>query len=228
MPRTPSGHAPANDPFVITVGYLDDNATAATGDDSLCEISSHGKTQDGFAKPDVVAPGRKVASTLASGTPVLKQEMPDRVTADGTHFRLSGTSMAAPVVGGIAALLLERNPSLKPDDIKAILTGSAQHYPGQPDQPGAVNAVKAMQMAVAHSWRPSQPVLSLPGYSASLGIGTVLWDGSRWSMASWDGSRWSTTVWNGSRWTAPTGTGRAGAPPEPSSPHLLRGLLGRR
>src|SRR6185436_19438644 len=164
--------------------------------------SSHGKTQDGFAKPDVVAPGRKVVSTLASGSPILQDEMPDRVTPDGTHFRLSGTSMAAPVVSGMAALLLERNPSLTPDDIKAILTGSAQHYPGQPDAAGAVNAAKAMQMASAHTWKVNQPVLSLPGYNVSLGIGGALWDGSRWSVATWDGSRWTTVMWDGSRWTA--------------------------
>jgi len=195
-------YAPANDPYVITVGCLDDNQTASTAaDDSLCPISSRGITEDGFAKPDVVAPGRKVVSALASGNPVLAQLYPTRITPDGKHIRLSGTSMSTPVVSGVVALLLERFPNLTPDQIKNVLTGSALPYPGEPDHAGAVNAVQALAKAPTATSAPNMGLAGLPGINLTTGFGSVLWDGSRWSAATWDGSRWSSTSWDGSRWS---------------------------
>jgi len=58
--------APANDPFVISVGATDDMATATTTDDRLAAFSSYGTTVDGIRKPDLVAPGRHIVSTLSS------------------------------------------------------------------------------------------------------------------------------------------------------------------
>jgi len=196
-------YAPANDPYVITVGCLDDNLTAnTTADDSLCPISSRGVTQDGFAKPDVIAPGRKVSSTLATGLPVLAQLYPDRITADGKHLRLSGTSMATPIVAGTVALLLQRYPNLTPDQIKRILSTTALPYPGEPDHAGVINAVAAMAKAPSAVTAPNLGVANLPGLNLSTGLGTVLFDGSRWTNASWDGSRWTNATWTGSRWTS--------------------------
>src|ERR687885_455796 len=89
-------YAPANDPFVITVGCLDDNQTAASSDDSLCPISSRGVTEDGFAKPDLVAAAQRRGGALAPGIrargPLRAGGSRDRITADGEHIRLSGTS----------------------------------------------------------------------------------------------------------------------------------------
>ncbi|HLZ26687.1 MAG TPA: S8 family peptidase [Chloroflexota bacterium] len=196
-------YAPGNDPYVITVGCLDDNLTASTtADDSLCPISSRGLTQDGFAKPDVIAPGRKVTSTLASGNPVLAQEYPERITPDGRHLRMSGTSMATPVVSGTVALLLERFPNLTPDQIKNILTSSAGSYPGEPDHAGAVNALAAFTRAPSASSAPNMGVAALPGLNLATGFGSVLFDGSRWVSSTWDGSRWVSSTWDGSRWVA--------------------------
>src|ERR687886_325218 len=141
-------YAPANDPFVITVGCLDDNQTAAPEDDSLCPISSRGVTQDGFAKPDLVAPGRKIESALSSGIngqgSILAGEFPDRITADGEHIRLSGTSMAAPQVTAAIALLLQRHGGLLPNQVRQLLVNTASTYPGQPDQAGVLNIPAAL------------------------------------------------------------------------------------
>jgi serine protease AprX len=201
-------YAPANDPYVITVGCLDDNQTGNTGaDDSLCPISSRGVTEDGFSKPDVVAPGRKVVSALASGNPVLAQQYPDRITSDGKHIRLSGTSMSTPVVSGMVALLLERYPTLTPDQIKNLLTTTAVAYPGEPDHAGAVNAVTALAKAPTATSAPNVGLAGLIGINLKTGFGSVLWDGSRWSSATWDGSRWSSAVWDGSRWSTATWDG---------------------
>jgi serine protease AprX len=196
-------YAPANDPYVITAGCLDDNLTAnTTADDSLCPISSRGVTQDGFAKPDVIAPGRKITSTLAAGVPVLAQEYPDRITLDGKHIRLSGTSMATPVVSGTVALLLQRFPNLTPDQIKGILTSTAVAYPGEPDHAGVVNALAALNKAPNPPSTPNTGVATLPGLNFATGLGSVLFDGSRWASGSWDGSRWVTSMWDGSRWVS--------------------------
>src|SRR5579859_1152844 len=195
-------YAPGNDPYVISVGCLDDNRTASTSaDDSLCPISSRGLTQDGFAKPDVIAPGRKVESTLASGNPVLAQEYPERITADGRHLRMSGTSMATPIVAGTVALLLERYPNLTPNQIKGVLTGTALPYPGQPDKAGVVNARRALDKAPTAASGPNQGVTALPGLNVLAGLGSVLWNGSRWTTGTWDGSSWTNAAWDGSRWT---------------------------
>ena len=59
-------YPPANDPFVITVGATDDQATASLADDVVSPFSAYGTTPDGVAKPDLVAPGRNVISLLAS------------------------------------------------------------------------------------------------------------------------------------------------------------------
>src|SRR5439155_7291548 len=125
---------PGDDPYAITVGALDDNETITTDDDALPMWSSRGPTSaDGIAKPDLVAPGRKMVSLRAPGS-TLDLLYPERRIAGtdaGTpaYFRMSGTSMAAPVVTGIVALMLERNPSLTPAQVKHRLLESASPLP---------------------------------------------------------------------------------------------------
>jgi serine protease AprX len=75
--------SPANDPFVLTVGATDDKGTPATADDSLATFSSYGTSVDGLAKPDLVAPGRHIVSTLSSPTAPLALSFPTRVLGGG-------------------------------------------------------------------------------------------------------------------------------------------------
>src|SRR5207247_4300834 len=86
--------------------------------------------QDGFSKPDLVAPGRRIVATLSSKTDPLALQFPDRVTSNGLYIRLSGTSAAAPVVSGVAALLLQAKPSLTPGQVKWLLQRTAKTVPG--------------------------------------------------------------------------------------------------
>jgi serine protease AprX len=203
-------YAPGNDPYAITVGCLDDNQTAAGTDDSLCPISSRGLTEDGFAKPDLVASGRKVVSALSRGIDgrgsVVGAEFSDRITADGRHVRMSGTSMSAPMVTGAIALLLERHGGLQPNQIKQLLVQSATAYPGEPDKAGALNIAAAL---VASDHPPTNTYQPLPvdGTAPATGSVTVLWDGSRWASTYWDGSRWASTYLDGSRWAGATWDG---------------------
>ena len=62
------GYAPGNDPYAVTVGAVDDQATKATRDDQIATWSSRGTTQDGFAKPELYAPGAHIVANLAPGS----------------------------------------------------------------------------------------------------------------------------------------------------------------
>ncbi|HEV7663920.1 MAG TPA: ice-binding family protein [Chloroflexota bacterium] len=195
-------YAPGNDPLVITVGCLDDNQTAGSGDDSLCVISSHGATEDGFSKPELVAPGRKIVSTLATGIngqPVaLAKAFPERITADGKHIRLSGTSMSAPMVTGAVALLLARRAGLTPDQVKQLLVGTATAYPGQADRAGELNIVSLLQANVPPG--VVQTPTPISGSVAPAGRVTLLWDGTRWADTYWSSAHWDTAHWDTAHW----------------------------
>src|SRR5205807_977838 len=99
-------YAPANDPFVITVGALDQHMTSDPSDDTVPSWSAYGMTMDGFSKPDVSAPGRYMISTVPMSA-AIPQTVPDRVVAPG-YMWMSGTSFATPAVSAAAAQILAR------------------------------------------------------------------------------------------------------------------------
>ena len=124
--------SPANGPFVITVGAVRDPANGlATSrtDDTIASYSSKGPSMiDHVVKPDLVAPGNlMVARTVFPST--LTTLLPGNITTftgnSGNFFKLSGTSMAAPVVAGAAALLIQKDSKLTPDQVKARLMKTA-------------------------------------------------------------------------------------------------------
>jgi serine protease AprX len=121
--------SPGIDPYAITVGATDDNGTITPRDDTLAPFSSWGSAESN-AKPDLVAPGRRIVSLRVQGS-ALDLLYPDRLVVlpnGSTYLRLSGTSMATPVVAGAVALLLQRRPNLSPDQVKALLVGATQPY----------------------------------------------------------------------------------------------------
>jgi serine protease AprX len=113
-------YAPANDPYVITVGAVDEQGTAAVTDDTIPTWSSRGRTQDGFAKPDVLAPGAHIVGPLAPGSDFAA--LCPTCVVDGGYIRLSGTSMAAPIVAGVVADVLSVHPGWTPDQVKGALS----------------------------------------------------------------------------------------------------------
>lgn len=122
--------SPANDPLVITVGAMKTMGTPTRGDDLIASYSSKGPSGvDEVVKPDLVAPGNKITSLLAGPAATLAREYPGNVLSGYPpgqgYMTLSGTSMAAAVVSGAAALLLEKEPALTPDLVKIRLMKTA-------------------------------------------------------------------------------------------------------
>ena len=125
--------SPGNHPRVITVGAMKTLGTVAREDDQIASYSSKGPTIiDYIAKPDIVAPGNRVASLLASRgslnsaypanlIPVSYYKTTGNTNTSSVYFRMSGTSVATPVVSGAVALMLQKDPTLSPDTVKARL-----------------------------------------------------------------------------------------------------------
>ncbi|MDQ0418817.1 serine protease AprX [Croceifilum oryzae] len=133
-PKPGTISSPGHDPLILTVG-------AAYHEVAM--FSSRGPTKDGWMKPDLYAPGTDIISLNVPGSE-LELQFLDRCV-DDHYLRLSGTSMATPYVAGICALLLEENPNLTPNDLKAILTSTAKEISGE--LAGNVCAVAAVELA---------------------------------------------------------------------------------
>ena len=123
---------PGNDPNVITVGALDTHDTAVRSDDTVARFSSRGPTRfDLVLKPDLVAPGTRVVSAEAAGSYLSKTYSQRHVSGSGAtaYMQLSGTSMAAGVVSGTVALLLEGRPKLSPRVASMIFHATSDFLP---------------------------------------------------------------------------------------------------
>ena len=126
--------APGNAPWVLTVGAYSHMGTPDPGDDRVAGYSSRGPTAFDFAaKPDLVAPGTRIVSLNDNGSALALRNPEDLVAGTGggayPYLTLSGTSMAAPVVSGVVARMLQANPGLTPNAVKAVLQYTATVTP---------------------------------------------------------------------------------------------------
>lgn len=138
--------SPGNHPSVITVGATDDRRTILLQDDQVAHFSSRGPTLDGITKPDILAPGTNIISLRSQGSFLDSWLVSNRIGND--YFYLSGTSMSTPMVAGVCALLLTKNPNLTPDEVKQCLLYSAitLHHPENFQGKGQVNAQRALKL----------------------------------------------------------------------------------
>ena len=141
--------SPGNAPSAITVGAVDTRLTDGRWDDTVARFSSRGPTwYDGYAKPDVVAPGSALVSTMTETSQILYDNPQLQVESGDLegmpHVRLSGTSMAAGVTTGVVAQMIEaqrrrfgHDAALTPNAVKAILHYTALDMGRDPLTQGA-------------------------------------------------------------------------------------------
>jgi serine protease AprX len=196
-------YAPANDPLVFTVGAFDTMDTSGPGDDTLSTWSSSGTTVDGFAKPDLVAPGRHIAAPLPSGT-TLDAHAPTANRVASGYASINGTSFAAPQVAGAAAIIFERHPDYSPDNVKWVLIAKQGAKPRN-SKIGALSLSSSYNLAGTPG-RANQGVPALvcaPGTTCVSGSTVASsWDSSSWTSYSWNSYSWNTSSWNTSSWTS--------------------------
>jgi hypothetical protein len=213
LPQYGAIGSPGNAPWVITVGASSHNGTVLRQDDTIAAFSSRGPTMYDFgAKPDLVAPGYGVVSL--SDPVSLFYTTKSNFLLDGKvstsyspYLTLSGTSMATPVVAGTVALMLQANPSLTPNLVKAILQFTSQEYPGYDaltQGAGFLNARGAVALAeYFHRAEPGSEYPSMNGWSRQ-----IFWGNKRvrGGVLTPGGTAWGADVTWGNLVT-PTGAG---------------------
>jgi serine protease AprX len=186
-------YAPGNDPFVITVGGVDDKDTADTSDDTAASWSSTGTTKDGHAKPELLAPGAHMVSTLARDSDIT--ELCSTCVVNRKYFRMGGTSMATGVATGAVALLLAQHPNWTPNQVKSALLNNLRQVPGV----GMELDVEAANAATKKELKNSNEFKANTYLDTATGL--IDYSRSSWSRSSWSRSSWSRSSWSRSSWS---------------------------
>ena len=216
-PTGPTGvvYSPANDPFVITVGASSTRNTVSTSDDYAAPWSAWGYTGEGFLKPELAAPGRWMRGAVPSAA-TMKLGFADR-SLGPDYMWMSGTSFAAPVVSGLVATILSRNPSWTPDQVKGALMLSAKvpsgYTPGEAFGVGLANGAAAL--ATSGTANPNAGLNAFVDTNSETGLkafdGTAWydeasenasWNSASWSSASWSSASWSSASWSSASWSS--------------------------
>jgi serine protease AprX len=219
-------YAPGNDPFALTVGATDTNGTADSSDDTLTAWSSYGATLDGYAKPDVVAPGRRIMSYLERDSVLGTQAPADDWSTKHDYAGASGTSFSAPQVAGAAAIVFQAHPTWTPGQVKWVLEHTARavagsaageldvnaavNYQGTPPD---ANAGLAASTFGFDAWVNDQLNGNHSGWKQAT-WNQATWNGNSWKpddwhQATWNSNAWSQATWNQSTWNQATWNGYA-------------------
>jgi serine protease AprX len=217
-------YAPANDPYVITVGAVDDQGNKGTGNDLMTSWSSRGATQDGFVKPDVLAPGAHIVSTIAPNS-AYTQLCPSCMT-DGSYFKVGGTSMAAAIVSGEVADTLQAYPNWTPNQVKAQVVnrsrpvrnwkadlidgnGTVQNNADNDVMGGEISLDKVLGNPLTTTANSGlTPNDLIDPATGQIDYSRASWSRASWSdaadplRASWSRASWSRASWSRASWSA--------------------------
>ena len=221
----------ANDLRVLSFLAEGVDVLVSTDHDFVTDYTSCG-TRDRHV--DLVAPGRSIRSLRAPGS-TADLDHPGARVGD-RFFKGSGTSQAAAVVSGAAALLVSQRPDITPDQVKAIFMDHAQPLRGQSSLcqgAGELKLRKVRDAATPSADQTHTPATGLGSLDASRGSirlesdGQVLdgeqdifgqefngneWVtasalGTSWSAGDWNGTSWSGTSWSGTSWSGTSWSG---------------------
>ncbi len=222
---------PALDPYVIAVGGAGPDFKSSIG----WRVPNWSSKGDDIRNPDLVAPGEAILSLVTSGS-YLADTYP-RATCTGSDGRLylrgSGTSQAAAVVAGAAALLLEQRPGLTPNQVKKLLTSTATSMsdsgtprPASQQGHGMLNVGRALNTAtpsLVESAQVFQPAVGTGSLEASRGsyhVGATgdqltgeltafggSFDSTAHTIAQAIGTAWTNQIWVGGTWVGGTWSG---------------------
>ena len=203
-------YPPANDPFVITVGATDDRGTRAISDDVIAPFSAYGVTEAGTTKPEIVAPGANIIAYLPENAKTTIGNTHGSNQVNASYFRMSGTSMSAPMVAGAAALLLQDEPALTPDQVKYRLMATANKtWPGYSATTAGAGyldvyaAVKGTTTESANNGLQASQLLwtgSAPAVWGSVNWNSVNWNSVNWNSVNWNSVNWNSVNWNSDYW----------------------------
>jgi serine protease AprX len=211
---------PAVNPYVMAVSAVDHKGTEKRDDDAVASFSNRGNPT---RRPDLAAPGRSIVGLRAPGSYIDTHYPSGLVSGDTAQrlFRGSGTSQAAAVVSGAAALLLQERPSLTPDQVKRLFTSTADKMPqGDTIAQGAgqldiKQAVETGAPSYRQTWTVGSGTGTLEGargtsHVADMDTGEELrgeldimgqtWHGRAWADDTWAGRAWAGENWNGRAW----------------------------
>ena len=205
---TPSGvpYAPGNDPFVITVGATDIGTSAAASDDTVAPFSAYGYTPDGFAKPELGAPGRYMVGPVPVGAQLMSMKPANVVDPVKGYMQLSGTSFAAPVVSAAAATLIAQHPSWTPDQVKGALMLTTTPIAGA----GKALGVGEISISAARAYKGNtipNPNAGLNQFVQTAADGTRTFNATAWQAAAlankaWNAVAWSDVAWSSAAWSS--------------------------
>jgi serine protease AprX len=230
-------YAPGNDPWVISVGGVDDRGTKDIADDLLANWSSRGRTQDGYEKPDVLAPGARLVSTMAPGAEYVT--LCPSCNVEGGYFRVGGTSMAAAVISGTVANLIQAHPNWTPNQIKGAIIRRSRPVENQIYSDGLVvdssgvplpagttvtSTVVGAENAtdkVLNAYSNGDPTPANQGLPVNTLVnpanGDIDYTRTSWTRTSWTDAvdtmrtSWTRTSWTRTSWTRTSWTATEGS-----------------